>query len=298
MKTINCVGNPENKLLEYKRQKKNFTMVTTAGYTSFTSDSDDYSVKYRQKRMNPNFMGLVSQLRADVNRNIQDIDVHQIPDYTNNNIEYFRFNPKIIDTDKTIKGVLEYDVTKAYYQSAYRLGYISDKFYKKSHNISKSDRLRLLGTLAVNKYICEYKNGVAVDEYNIRDRDETLQTHAKVWFHICKHVSMCLGQFAEALGDDFYFFWVDGIYFSERAEERAKRFALYSAIEYKLEFTQRKVSKMRVINEDHHYKLLVYKGRHPSKFSLPQNGGRVRSTEGEEKPKDIQDILNQPNEKK
>ena len=101
---------------------------------------------------------------------------------------------------KHFKNVAEADITKAYYQTAKNLGLISETFYNECLTLPKNERLRLLGTIATQKYITEYKKGKKKDLQIKVDKDLR-----RAWFIICDHVAEVMGEIAEQMGPSFLF---------------------------------------------------------------------------------------------
>jgi len=106
--------------------------------------------------------------------------------------------------------VCEVDIDQAYWETAYQLGIINDTIYANGSkgSISKKARLTALGSLAKKTYIYKFK-GKKVTEREV-DKDPLLEN---LWFTICKRVSDVMNDVIKGLGEDFIFYWVDGIYF-------------------------------------------------------------------------------------
>lgn len=113
------------------------------------------------------------------------------------------------------ENVVEVDIDQAYWETAYQLQIISDEIYRRGckGNISKKARLTALGSLAKKSYKYVFKGDKLLD--TIVDKDPLLEN---LWFTICKRVSDVMHQVIEQLGDDFIFYWVDGIYFRNNAD--------------------------------------------------------------------------------
>ena len=223
------------------------------------------------------FMGLVSSLRREINQRLADEKIRDIPSYEPTDIPYFVFNDIImskyvpVNRVMNVYDIMEMDITSAYYQSAYRLGYISREFYEKCIDLPKMDRLRLIGSLATMHETAVFVEGKEV-EYDIKPYDEM---HRKIWFHICKNVANCLYQFKEALDDNFLFYWVDGIYFRKKALKTARKFVQYAGIEYDFFFTEGEVERLEVTGRKFGNRLVVYKDGGSIPFDLPAKGREV-----------------------
>lgn len=106
--------------------------------------------------------------------------------------------------------VCEVDIDQAYWETAYQLGIINDKIYVSGSkgSISKKARLTALGSLAKKTYTYKFK-GKKITERMV-EKEPLLEN---LWFTICKRVSDVMNIVIERLGNDFIFYWVDGIYF-------------------------------------------------------------------------------------
>jgi hypothetical protein len=134
---------------------------------------------------------------------------------------------------KKFENVCEVDIDQAYWETAYQLGIISDDIYAKGSkgNISKKARLTALGSLARKTYHYKFKGDKLLD--TIIDKEPLLEN---LWFTICKRVSDVMHQVISALGDDFIFYWVDGIYFNNTPENVSKAMSVFIENGYNSKF--------------------------------------------------------------
>jgi hypothetical protein len=112
-----------------------------------------------------------------------------------------------------IPNILEMDITKAYYQMCYNLGYISKSTFENLLGLPKYIRLRLLGSIATRKVIEKYEGKKAIEMKvveNLRLRE--------VWNKICYEVGKVMKECSDSIQDYFVFYWVDGIYFQQHPE--------------------------------------------------------------------------------
>jgi hypothetical protein len=145
-----------------------------------------------------------------------------------------------VPVNKIFENVCEVDIDQAYWETAHQLGIISDDLYRKGSkgNISKQARLTALGSFAKKVYRYKFK-GKKVQSVEV-DKDELLEN---LWFTICKRVSDVMHKVIEALGDDFIFYWVDGIYFNHTEENVNKVMGVFLEGGYN--------SKFKKINQIH-----------------------------------------------
>ena len=169
-----------------------------------------------------------------------------------------------------IENILEMDITKAYYQMAYNLGYISKKFFEVTLKLPKHIRLRLLGSIATKRIIEKWENGKVVEMKIVEDlrmRD--------IWFHICYNVGKVMKECSEAIQDYFVFYWVDGIYFQQhphfnKENDPTKQIIQKIFQKNNLKFTINELEKISLQNLNDEIMLKCWKdGRVKSNFSVP-----------------------------
>ena len=136
---------------------------------------------------------------------------------------------------QTFEDVFEVDIDEAYWKTAHLLGIISDSLYKRGAkgNISKQCRLTALGSLAKKVYYYEFK-GKALKRIKT-DKDPLLEN---LWFTICKRVSDVMHETIKSLGDDFIFYWVDGIYVKGKSENITKCIDIFNKWGYNSKYKQ------------------------------------------------------------
>jgi hypothetical protein len=160
--------------------------------------------------------------------------------YRLENIEYFSIK-KSIKSGDVFEDVCCLDINGAYWQTAVMMGVISKEIYEEGLRKDKITRLSSLGSLAKRKEIFRY-DGV---NYNHVETIRSYETE-NLWFAICKRVSDVMQELMKSLGDDFVFYWVDGIYF-KRTDENIKKVTEYlESCSY--ECKQEKVSKIEFLD--------------------------------------------------
>jgi hypothetical protein len=157
--------------------------------------------------------------------------------YFAEDIHYIKVKKVILG--KVFKDVVEVDIDQAYWETAYQLGIINDDIYIKGRkgNISKKARLTALGSLAKKVYIHHYsgKNsqGRTTLSHTSIERDPLLEN---LWFTICKRVSDVMHDVIDALGKDFIFYWVDGIYMKNTSDNIQKAMKIFHENGYNSKF--------------------------------------------------------------
>lgn len=270
---LECSGNPINKLKELKERESSFRVTSTTNYTVFELDNG-IVYRYCRDHKKKKFLGLVTALKSEINNRIKEgfINPKQIPSYNTEEIPYYMYNRHVFydccynKEPRQITDCTGMDISKAYYQTAYSLGYISEKFYEKCLNIDKSQRLQLIGALATRKDISEYEYGKEVAYRSVSNT-----VHTNIWFHLCKYVGNCMYQFARSLGDSFVYYWVDGIVFTNDALSKAREFAQFAGIEYGLYFTEENIPFIEIDNDI----MYVHKEGKVKQFSLPRNSDKL-----------------------
>lgn len=138
-----------------------------------------------------------------------------------NGIRYIDFSKTITDMQQTagevvnLSNVYEADITAAYYRAALNLNFISQATYTKCLGLPKSERLRLMGSIATRKVNETYKDGAL-----LHSREKKNELLREAWFKICSYVDCAMQKLKTALGELFLFYWVDGIYFYYGKEAR------------------------------------------------------------------------------
>lgn len=160
-------------------------------------------------------------------------------DYQDKRIHYIEV--KRFEVGEVIDDLIEIDIDRAYWDTAYILGIISKGIYNAglSPKISKVVRLAALGSLArkTETWVFDGKkmNKVASDESK-----GTFGTN-NLWFAICKRVSDVMQDAVMQAGDDFVFYWVDGMYIRNNSYAMAKIMSCFNSWGYE--------SKSRFIKE-------------------------------------------------
>lgn len=245
---------------------ESFTVTRTNVTTKFhflerkRADRIFSSVTFSYKEMN-----LFAEIRKEVRFNIEQKNL-KLPDYTAKDIGYYLYSNAMHEAQKTgrveFDDVMEFDIVKAYYTAAYNLGYISREFFLACIELPKTTRLRLIGSIATLKTIFVYKEGKLSGD-PIQKYDPDLR---KAWFHICKYVDECMRQLRRLLGEDFLFYWVDGLYC--KSTDKIDDYLLWVRLKYNLDFEYKPVDRVVVEKDDAKKSMMVnvYKtGEDPAK---------------------------------
>jgi hypothetical protein len=178
-----------------------------------------------------------------VKRYIEKNDlVTQIPpNYKKTNeIKYLRFNNDVGEGE-VFTSPYSVDIKSAYWEAAYKAGWISYEIYLEGLNIDKRIRLASLGSFAKRIYQYEF-NGQVEKMVNVKD---PLYPH--VFFNQAKTINKLMDKCVRAIGKgDFLFYWTDGIYVKNKKAAKVCEDVLADmGYEYK---TERLVNIARMSN--------------------------------------------------
>jgi hypothetical protein len=104
---------------------------------------------------------------------------------------------------------LNIDISGAYASCLYVNGLITEKTFKYLKKLRKEERLPSVGMLAKSACLWKYKDGQCVDI--VVERSKT----AQVFFYLIEEINYVMRGIQWELGKHFYFYWVDGVFFSK-----------------------------------------------------------------------------------
>ena len=262
---------------DYLNKCNHSFVLSTTTNSNIIVYSDNYN-KYKVifsdgVYMSKKEMILQRKLKSEIEKNTKN---QEIKFSSSKKIQFFEFDSSLkymVETSGDyieIDNVLEMDITKAYYQMALNLGYISKKFFDVTLKLPKHIRLRLLGSIATKRVIEKWENGNVVEMKIVEDlrmRD--------IWFEICYNVGKVMKECSEAIQDYFIFYWVDGIYFQQHPQfpkEYDPTIQIIANIFQKngLKFTINELEKISLQNYNDEIMLKCWKnGKIKSNFSVP-----------------------------
>lgn len=134
-------------------------------------------------------------------------------------VKYYRYSDMKTIFEKNggvlTKDIFEIDLTKAYWNVAFRMGIINDKIYQSGllfDGDSKIVRMAALGSLAKKAEVYVNDGTGGDDRYVGQEPPKAKRKAEFLWFKICRETGRIMNRCARAAGDGFLFFWVDGIY--------------------------------------------------------------------------------------
>lgn len=93
-----------------------------------------------------------------------------------------------------------------------------------------------------------------------------------IWFAICKRVSDVMGQAAKIAGDDFIFYWVDGIYIKKNAKKKKAIQDYFASVGY----TSKTCVIPKIEFNDYSFIIPAFDGKDKREFTYPA-GNRIKS---------------------
>jgi len=203
------------------KQGMSFTLVKSGG--SYELVSSLWNEKAAARGFKADDLQFINRVRSYIEKNnvaLDFIDTY----YKGEDIQYIKVKDYAVG--EVIEDLIYIDINGAYWQTAHQLGIINDSLYVKGLEVNKVVRLAALGSLAKTKDIWNYDGKDFKKTETIRSPNENL------WFAICKRVSDVMSEVVNAIGDDFVFYWVDGIYVKNTAETLVKVHQTFSKLGY------------------------------------------------------------------
>jgi hypothetical protein len=120
-------------------------------------------------------------------------------------IKYFDLNRNLYERE--IKKCYCVDIKSAYLSALKIHGVISQEIYDYINDLPKLDRLRCLGMLATCKIEFSFIDG-NLTGYQMKRNDQL----AKYFFLACYEVGEIMQQIKNIIGENFLFYWVDGVF--------------------------------------------------------------------------------------
>lgn len=167
-------------------------------------------------------LGFVNQVK----RNSEKLELSQ-QGYTRKDIQYFRFQNL---PQGRYTNVAEFDVNSAYWELAYRSGYLREDHYIKGKDVDKMARLVALGSLATTKRHYWYDGTKFIDKREVEVNEIT----RSYFFHVAKQLDdIMTAIFSEIPNNQKYLYWVDAFFVDRRAEEIIARGLESHGLQYK-----------------------------------------------------------------
>jgi len=278
---IRCKGSFAGRRDYMKAKKMTFTLKATnntkyivtkrQSYKNPEKEANDKIYMYSDQHFPKKYLHLFQKVKKEV-LNCVELNYTQkdkaIPDLYKKSL-YNQFKDMYGELAKgeiiNITDTIELDVTKAYYNTAFVLGFITKGFYDFCIGLPKYMRLALIGSIATKKIIYEYQDG-EVEYFFVGSDDEkeqkTIELLRRVWFNIVNYVDNCLFEFSKLAADNFILYWVDGIYLKKYPELNL-HFKIITN-KYKLNFDEEKTENVQITRyhkDKYEFKIILENGK-------------------------------------
>lgn len=204
-----------------------FKLSSTAGNYTLTSEHIKWRTFQAIDPITPKELGFLNKVRGYVKKN------NIVLNFPN---QYFEYDVQYMDSSLKLKGkrftdVIEVDIDQAYWDTAYQLGILSKELYElgSSDQISKRARMVCLGSFAKKTYHYEFRGNQLINSSVEKSNDTE-----NIWYTICKRVSDVMLEIKNTIGEDYIFFWVDGIYMVNNPESVKKAVEIAKKYNYQV----------------------------------------------------------------
>lgn len=204
----------------YVKNKIPYTATVTNGRIEVrakTGSASTLSSRFPAKELN-----FIKQVKVHIIKNGLHTALRETlnEEYKNGVATYYDYNKNLQPGDFYSGNLYSIDLTAAYWITANDLGLLTPTTFANGLNpeiISKKSRLAAIGSLAKKVTVYEF------DGNTERILSETIAETAWIWDLICYIVGRLLLDAAKNAGDDFLFFWVDGIYVKSKETAQAMK---------------------------------------------------------------------------
>lgn len=219
------IFNPESLIRDFKRNNIPFVIEKTLFTKKIIS-------KYGTHRWNAKteltfrdllFIKKVKDYANQLNNIPKKIDRKKIY-YVNRNTE------RIEKLNVLKRDLFEIDLTGAYWELAFRFEYISETLYNEGLQVDKKVRLIALGNLAKRTAVLEYTGSEFLPIHYLKSE----QTE-NIFFDVAQHTDYIMRRLAILAGDEYLFYWVDGIFIKgQKTVEIISEFLDSNEIKFKI----------------------------------------------------------------
>ena len=150
-----------------------------------------------------NFFSVLNKIKKEIT------DTAVIFDDAMDKINYYNHSLKKFKGRSHYDRIYNIDIKKAYAKTLLNELLITAQTYKYLDKLNKMDRLKVVGSLATQTILVEKENGVMKKGFPKIIEDENLR---RCFFHVSNIIGEIMNMCAKIAGEDFIFFWVDGIF--------------------------------------------------------------------------------------
>lgn len=183
-----------------KDTKKDFTVSQTS--YSLAVDFKGQQFMYMDKLTSGNCFMSYNAIKRDIFNS--DVIIDKIPRLS---IRYYGVNEFFRKKKELPTEVVNIDINSAYLTVLLNAGMITYQTYERVTRSGKMNRLKSVGMLATKKHVLHYEGGKLVNQ-----TVKTDEYYRNYFFYCCYVVGETMNKIAGLLGEQFLFFWVDGIY--------------------------------------------------------------------------------------
>jgi len=146
--------------------------------------------------------------RVKANARSLDPEAHPEKPYSSRDVRYWRFNTV---AQKEYLNLTEIDVNGAYWEIAFKFGYLTEELYQEGLIVDKMTRLIALGALATKYQYWKYDGGNEPPAMMEVEEDDTDRRVRSYFFHVAAH----LGKIMESVTNTYngvLWYWVDAFF--------------------------------------------------------------------------------------
>lgn len=198
-------------------------------YTT-TISTEEGKARYMMNQYNNRVFMCANLIKSDVLKSANAKEIMET--------KYLKTNFGVSQNKNSYKAkqVLNIDISSAYATCLVRNGLITEKTYAVLKTLPKTERLPCVGMLATSHTKFHYSNGEC---YNV---DVFRAPTAPVFFFLIDEINYLMQQIQFFLGEDFIFYWVDGVFFNfdtpPEKVQMIENFLTQSGYDYKYENVQ------------------------------------------------------------
>jgi hypothetical protein len=230
--------------------KNSFVLTKSTFYEQFLFGNIRYDFSNAFKSFRE--LSLMSQFKKQVKANAHKcsaVDVRKIKYFDYSKKTHIGLEPGEV---RVFKKCIEIDISAAYLYAFLNYGLIDETLFNKIIALQKFKRLPIMGAIASIKEVSEYVNGVKVST-EILKNDEL----RNAWFFVSLKIDEMLNQCVILSGNDYLFYYVDGIYFNANEALKNKIINYFKNKNFKSNTVI--CEKIEVINKGDLFNLKVFK---------------------------------------
>ena len=151
------------------------------------------------EKIDPSYLTFIKEVKSEVCDNSERLNI------PTKKPQYFGFNG--ISKKRIIRNAVEIDINGAYWQTARKLGLITETTYQKGMEVPKQIRLMAFGSAATLKDVYVFDGEQYTDSYN-----EFNQWGRNAFFYVSNEVTELIKSILEKVPGIFSLYWVDAVF--------------------------------------------------------------------------------------